>query len=418
MLQAQDADKISPQECRAQIERLLASPFLQESDGYCRLIQFLGDHALNNPAEHLKEYQIATEILGRPADFDPQLDSSVRVKIGRLRNRLAKYYRTVGKQDPVIVEIPRGKYTLSFRNRNVPVKPLTVPIPAPPVVPPWYRRRGFVSAAIIVALLLIGVAVIPITRAIRAASQGRYGYMAPHSSGALEMFWSPFLDEGEEPFVVFKNSEFVGSSTTGLRRIDPSHDRPDQLTQRYTGIGEVMAVHKLTRLFDRLGWSFHLKRSGLFTVDDARDNDLIFIGSPSRNLSEIPSTHEFVLKEVAKTPNGMKIAVIDSHPKSGSSGEYFPNHEGQTDGVEFAIVALEKGLDRLHWTLYLEGTSTVATEAAVDFVCSENSISDLLQKLHETKQSAPTPFEGLLRVKVANDIPVDIELLDLRRLEH
>ena len=86
----------------------------------------------------------------------------------------------------------------------------------------------------------------------------------------------------------------------------------------------------------------------------------------------------------------------------------------RSERVEYAIVGLERGLDPTHWTLFLEGTSTVATEAAVDFVCSEASASDMLNRLQLKRGAQLKPFEGLLKVQVANDVPLETELLDLR----
>jgi hypothetical protein len=77
-------------ECLAQINRPVNTPWLQSSEALCKLLQYLAHHTLNSPAGHLKEYQIATEALGRPADFDPQSDSCVRVQVGRLRTKLAE----------------------------------------------------------------------------------------------------------------------------------------------------------------------------------------------------------------------------------------------------------------------------------------------------------------------------------------
>src|SRR5438067_2417961 len=60
---------------------------------------------------------IATEVLGRPAGFDPQSDSTVRVQAGRQRVKLAEYYAQEGTNDPVLVEIPKGSYALTFTLR-------------------------------------------------------------------------------------------------------------------------------------------------------------------------------------------------------------------------------------------------------------------------------------------------------------
>ena len=62
-------------------------------------------HALSHPGTPLKEYQIATEVFGRPSDFDPQVDSTIRVQAGRLRAKLAEYYAAEGADDSILVEV-------------------------------------------------------------------------------------------------------------------------------------------------------------------------------------------------------------------------------------------------------------------------------------------------------------------------
>src|SRR5579883_1412716 len=92
---------------------------LNGSESLCKLLRYLADHSIQNPGVPVKEYQIATEVLGRSADFDPHSDSAIRVQAGRLRVKLAEYYSTEGEGDPILVELPRGSYTLSFRPRAV-----------------------------------------------------------------------------------------------------------------------------------------------------------------------------------------------------------------------------------------------------------------------------------------------------------
>ena len=42
----------------------------------------------------------------------------VRVQAGRLRSKLAEYYSSDGIEDPMVVELPKGTYLLSFHQRN------------------------------------------------------------------------------------------------------------------------------------------------------------------------------------------------------------------------------------------------------------------------------------------------------------
>src|SRR5271169_5126212 len=101
-----------------QINRLVGSHALHGSESLCKLLRYLAKHAVDHPGTPIKEFQIATEVFGRSTDFDPQLDSMVRVQAGRLRAKLTEYYSTEGASDPLVVELPKGSYALIFHARS------------------------------------------------------------------------------------------------------------------------------------------------------------------------------------------------------------------------------------------------------------------------------------------------------------
>lgn len=423
---------IDPAACVDQVDRVVSSSLLQGSEALCKLMRYLAQHSLQHPRVHLKEYQIATEVLGRAADFDPHSDSSVRVQIGRLRIKIAEYYKTLGAEDPILIDIPKGRYTLSFQLRESELA--ATPVAATPVIellplheePPVAVARhsgltqrkslvvAFAATATLAAVVLFAVLHRPVVSSVLAKRK------ALQSPTALEILWTPFLRGPSEPLVVFRNSSFVGNAATGMRRFDPVRDKPNQLVEQYTGIGEVMGVLEVDQLFSRFGSHFRVKRGSLFTVDDARENNLIFVGAPGSNvnLNQIPATDEFTFHRIAEGQGRVRLTIVDSHPRSGAAAVYAVARETHPTDVQYALVALKKGLDPSHWTLFLEGTSTVSTEAAVDFVCNEASIAGLLNRLHVDSAAHLRPFEGLLRVKVANDVPLEADLLEIRPTDH
>ena len=102
----------------------MASHSLHGSESLCKLLRYLAKQAIEHPGVQVKEYQIATEVLGRQKDFDPQLDSMVRVQAGRLRAKLTEYYSTEGASDPYVVELPKGSLRGDFSRakRTIPTK--------------------------------------------------------------------------------------------------------------------------------------------------------------------------------------------------------------------------------------------------------------------------------------------------------
>ncbi len=415
-------------QCLGQIERIVRSSIFIGSESLCRLLEYLSHHTLSSPAEHLKEYQIGTEALGRPADFDPQSESTVRVQVRRLREKLAEYYDSAGIQDCILVEIPKGRYVLSFTSRSVSELEITPP-PArregqsepaqesPTSTTPERTPRPILVAFAVGALLLGMVALYYFHRnsTKSAITQTEIGPV-PKS---LQAFWSPFLHGPGKPFVIFSNALFVGDPETSMHYFRASRDVGNRVTQHYTGIGEVMGVLELDKMFQQLGQQFRVKRSGLFTLDDARANNLIFIGSPTENLTlgEIPNTREFVFQSVETKPGNWQQAVVDLHPAPGEKGVFLPTPESQPLETDYAVIALMRGLDPSRWTLVLAGVSTVGTQAAVDYVCHEDSVKELLHRLNISNERGMKPFEAVLKVKVADDVPLEVQLLKVRSSE-
>ncbi len=55
------------------------------------------------------------EVFGRRPDHDLTRDSIVRTEASRLRARLREYYTGEGKDDPLIIELPKGGYVPVLR---------------------------------------------------------------------------------------------------------------------------------------------------------------------------------------------------------------------------------------------------------------------------------------------------------------
>ena len=82
------------------------------------LLLYLWEHQ----GEPIGEYAIATEALGRGPDFDPKLDSTVRVQVARLRTRLKEFYEAGGDAFPLRLSLPLGRHELHWDYRP-PQKP-------------------------------------------------------------------------------------------------------------------------------------------------------------------------------------------------------------------------------------------------------------------------------------------------------
>src|SRR5689334_17344226 len=100
-----------------EVEKLANSSVLKSSESLCRLLRYLAEQSSGDNTTPIKEYQIATEVFGRSAGFDPKLDATVRVQAGRLRLKIAAYYAHEGADDQWVLELPKGCYKLQVHPR-------------------------------------------------------------------------------------------------------------------------------------------------------------------------------------------------------------------------------------------------------------------------------------------------------------
>jgi len=112
--------KPAPEAIRLQLDRILQCGEFRGSDKQGEFLRFVVDETLGDRASQLKAYTIAVAVYGRKEGFDPQVDPIVRVEAGRLRRALEHYYLTAGKNDPVLIEVPKGGYVPTFRMVQIP----------------------------------------------------------------------------------------------------------------------------------------------------------------------------------------------------------------------------------------------------------------------------------------------------------
>jgi hypothetical protein len=134
-------------------------------------------------------------------------------------------------------------------------------------------------------------------------------------------------------------------------------------------------------------------------------------------LLEIPSTREFVFKKVDSGPRAGNVEIINVHPQQNEPLKWLASPSNVMLAEDYSVVAYVKGINPDHSELILAGTTTIGTQAAVEYVTRENYLAELLKRLNVTQPGELKFFEAVIQIKVARGVPVESSLVALRVLQ-
>jgi hypothetical protein len=99
---------------RAELDSVLNSETFGRAGNLAKTLNFICEKYFEGSTDDVREYDIAVHALGRSKDFDPQIDTVVRVTVHFLRKRLEQYYRTEGAEHEVQIHVRIGRYSPRF----------------------------------------------------------------------------------------------------------------------------------------------------------------------------------------------------------------------------------------------------------------------------------------------------------------
>lgn len=103
------------------LQRVLDSPGFSRASRQSAFLRYVVERALAGDIDALKEYPIGIAVYQRGSAYDTRSDPIVRVEAARLRSKLREYYHTLGADDPVRFDIPKGSYLPVFHQRRPPL---------------------------------------------------------------------------------------------------------------------------------------------------------------------------------------------------------------------------------------------------------------------------------------------------------
>ncbi|HEV2418110.1 MAG TPA: hypothetical protein VGX94_09915 [Terriglobia bacterium] len=449
-LHADNQPVVEATEIRRQLKKILRSTAFRNAPGLKKFLEYVVGKSTEGLSSEIKEYSIAVEVLGKPNDYDPRLDTTVRVQAHRLREKLEEYYNVEGSSDEIVIELPKGHYIPQFSRRLKPAgadgesatlsltqhpKLETDPaLAAPPLQAAQTRLaadvRGqrnhriplsaWLGRVVLAILLLIAGALlspwihhIPLPGV--SSSAHKTSIKPGGIDGPLQAIWAHFWNNSRSAIVAYSNSIFLVTETSDLLRLKAGDvdglgapakggealslaenpklvedAGPVFFNDGYTGTGEVMAVYYLDRLFARSNLDLSVERSQLVTTDDLRTQNVIFLGSIIENpvLLGLPLNQNFVFTQPQKAPTLWRARIVNLHPQPGEAASYGVERDSKTQVLlaDYALVSFLPGVAPGREIAILAGLTTIGTQAAAQFITSPSGATDLMAHLDQSGQ--------------------------------
>ncbi|HZP04170.1 MAG TPA: hypothetical protein VFB43_04650 [Terracidiphilus sp.] len=426
-----------------QVERILHSEELRGSEVLRRLLRFLAEKSATGEADELKEYIVAIDGLGKPATYDPRHNSAVRIQVGRLRQKLADYYRGEGRCDPIVIDVPKGRFKLKIEHRNCPTlnAPPTELFPEQPVhtetlvsdqrqkksLRAWLRNpRLAIPAGVALALAAI-------------LALGGYHWLKPASAKAnsaayppgwdadMEALWHPFISTRrpvivaiEDPLFVELNGSpgiyyrdrtlnnwndiVVSPNVAALRKV--LKNPVIQPSRYYTAFGEVDASFLIAKLLGPRVQNLSVVKTSDLSLRQIGDNDVLFVGV--QNL--------FFNEQSQATPINVQLLQVSEGIRNLNPGRNEPSLFADQyttapteEGIAYALVT------HLPGPLGDNDVESFTSTRAAGYVAAVKAFTDpvvVRTIVGELKQSCggrmPRYYQVLLKVKFQEQVPTEI----------
>ena len=402
---------------RGQIDRILNSEVLRSSEGLRRLLRFLAEKAMAGDADQLKEYTIGVDAFGKPASYDPRHDSTVRIQVGRLRQKLAEYYVGEGKDDPVVVELPKGHYKLSFQAR---LRSEAAPDPRVETRDAPEPRAATRWLVPLLAGCVVAVTAWAVYATVRLRMEDRTdALLRAEWTPEVAAIWGPLVDSPRALVISISAPMFVEIPGFGIFRDENVNHREDiaksaaistlskalgvkpQQTVYYGTLGGANSSFILGKVLASRKADVALVTGKELSWRQVSENNVIFVGSPrffEQTLASMPVKADFYaepgvgIRNVNRRPNELDVYKDDRTSDTGTTWSLvsrIPGPQGNTDVMSFT------------------GSIGAGVAAAVSAFTEPSSAREMVARLRKPSGEMPRYYQVLLKVRFQDGVPLE-----------
>jgi len=422
------------------VERIVDSRSLGKSARLAEFLRYVCDRQIRGREDEITEQQIGFKVFGRPEGYNSNDDNIVRNYARTLRKRLEDYFRKEGRDEPLVLVIPRGGYIPVFSRRDAiphgmpePVEeepetgsatatrqgPASAPFvaPASPVLRPW------LSVALAASLFAAAVA------AGFAAGRSRTGWTLFQSSTsrASDRLWRSLFTQNRDTFLVPADGglvmmqsftrekvalpDYVNSNyrsppeiERGMQGLLNSTNPADQATlthkvavlaaRRYTSVVDLGLSAKIAQLPEVVPERLVVRFARDLRIDDLHTGNAILIGSSDANPWVSLFDQQMNFQFSPGIEFGGSGAIVNTHPLPGEAIR-FASITGDPANRTYGVIAYVPNLENTGHCILIEGVNMAGTQAAGDFLLSPEEMRPMLERALDA-QGNLQPFEILL----------------------
>jgi len=410
---------------KTQIDRILQSHVMRSSEALKRLFSFLAYKSLAGEADDLKEYSIGVDAFGKPPTYDPRQDSSIRIHAARLRQKLAEYYRTDGKDDLIVVDLPKGQFKLTWYWRSVDA-----------VVSPTNPSNAGAAGMRLRYYLAIACAGLAATTAWAVYSTMRLENERQSSAlyrsqwtPEIAVLWQPFVGSERPLLLSIGTPLFVNLPGLGIFR-DTSLNDPDAISQSKVLATITQALH-ITRFEPSSGYAslgaahaaftigklLGARKANISTVNgnelswrQLSENNVVLIGRQRffrLQLAGLPVKPELDIEE--------DVGVRNLNPRTGEPS-VFTNAGSPATGVTYALVSLMPGPEGNTSVMDFFARDGAAMTGALGWFVDPATAKSLVSKLRGRTGQVPKYYQLLLKVRSQDRVPLETSYVLHREL--
>ncbi len=388
-------------------QKIINSKSFGKSKTYSNLLLYLVD--CSKTGNIPKETTIASDIFGK-STFDPGESTLIRVYLYNLRKKIDGYYKNEGKNDEMVLKIPKGGYEVHFVKRQ----PKKVE-----------QARKYYRLSLILLLLLAPSVILNIWGWRQQDTAGK-------SSGTIagKSLWVGILDDDLPALVVlgdlFVYNEFdpnlrinrtirdpLINSTREFENFKNQHpemvERTNELSYAFLIRNSAAWIKSLTKLFFADDKNFNIRVMSRFNPKELQDHNIVVVGMLKTfglfinyfNHSKFKLTSDSTIEYYDE-----KVQQLKSYSSIGNADSYHTDYglAAKIPGPNNNVIFMFGGL----W-------DTAASQSLKNFT-DPLLIQQLEQEMKNELGEVPQYFEVLFEVSGIDRMELNTKILHLHKV--